>query len=298
MQDQAVIESSARQTILRAALKFAVALLSTLVFFLVWDRAEITYSRALSYNNSGLAHAAKGELSRAVTDYNEAIRLDPQNASFFINRGKAYEANGNLDHALADFDEAIDLRPRSATAYYERANSYSTKGDFDRAIADYSQVVRIYPKLASSYANRGIALYYGGSLSGARTDFKKALLLDPKRAYTALWLALAERRDNLPSELPQLATQLDMTTWPAPVVRLFLGDLSADAVLAAAANPNSKIMQGQVCEANFYTGELKLLDHAKVEALRLFQLAASNCPRSFDEWRAANAELRRLNANP
>ena len=171
------------------------------------------------------------------------------------------------------------------------------KGDFDRAIADYNQVIRLYPKHAPGYANRGRAFFYSGSLARARADFEQALLLDPKYAYAALWLDLAERRDNLPSRLPQLATQLDMAAWPAPVVRLFLGDLTADAALAAAADPQPEIMQGQVCEANFYTAELALLKHAKEEALRLFGVAASDCPRSFIEWRAANAELSRLNAS-
>jgi lipoprotein NlpI len=297
MQNQKVVEAAARQTIMRSVLKFVAALLFMLVFFLLWDRAEITYFRAISYNNSGRALDAKGDFDRALTDFNEAIRLDPQNASFYINRGNAYETKGDLDRAISDFDEAIRLRPKSATAYYQRANSYSTKGDFDRAIADYSQVIRIYPNLASGYANRGRAFFYGSSLSDARADFKQALRLDPKDAYTALWLDLVERRDNLPSELPQLAMHLDMTAWPAPVVKLFLGDLTVDAVLAAAADPKPETMRGQVCEANFYTAELKLLNHANNEALRLFQVAASDCPRSFDEWRAANEELRRLNAS-
>lgn len=297
MHYQDAVEGAARLNIMNSVLKFAVALLGILAFFLFWDRAEITYFRAISYNNSGLAFEAKGDLDRALTDYNEAIRLDPQNASFYINRGNTYEARGDLDHAIADYDQAIRLRPKSATAYYNRANSYSTKGDFDRAITDYNQVIRIYPKHAPGYANRGRAFFYNGSLARARTDFKQALLLDPKHAYAALWLDLADRRDNLPSQLPQVARQLDMTVWPAPVVRLFLGDLTADAVLAAAADPKPEIMQGQVCEANFYTAELTLLKHAKEEALPLFRLAASDCPRSFDEWRAANAELRRLNAS-
>ena len=191
MKTKTVVEAAARQTIMRSVLKFVAALLFMLVFFLLWDRAEITYFRAISYNNSGRALEAKGDIDRAVADFNEAIRLDPQNASFYINRGNAYETKGDLDLAIADFDEAIRLRPKSATAYYQRANSYSTKGDFDRAIADYSQVIRIYPNLASGYANRGRAFFYGGSLSDARADFKQALRLDPKHSLCG---ALARSR--------------------------------------------------------------------------------------------------------
>jgi lipoprotein NlpI len=278
-------------------LKFAIALLGTLAFFLFWDRAEIASFRATAYDHSGLAAKAKGDLDRAITDFNEAIRLNPQNISAYLNRGNTYEAKDDLDHAIADYSEAIRLYPKFATAYYDRGNVLTTKGDFERAIADYSQVIRIHPKHAPGFGNRGRAYFYAGSLALARADFKQALTLDPKHAYAALWLDLAERRDNLPSQLPEAANQLDMTVWPAPIVKLFLGNLTADAALAAATDPKPEIMQGQVCEANFYTAEMALLKNLKDEALRLFRLAASRCPRSFIEWRAAIAELSKLHAN-
>jgi hypothetical protein len=39
---------------------------------------------------------------------------------------------------------------------------------------------------------------------------------------------------------------------------------------------------------------LALRQSAKDEAVRLFRLSASGCPNSFDEWFAANAELKAL----
>ena len=296
MDYEAIVEYGAQKT-MNPVLKFAIALLAMLAFFLIWDRAEIANFRATAYNNSGLASKTKGDFDRAITDFSEAIRLNPQRTSAYDYRGNAYEAKGDLDRAIADYNEAIRLYPKFATAYYDRGNAYSTKGEFERAIADYSQVIRIHPKHPAGFTNRGRAYFYAGSLGQARSDFKQALTLDPKHAYAALWLDLAERRDNLPSTLPQVAKQLDLTVWPAPIVKFFLGDLTADALLGAATDPNSETMRGQICEANFYTAELELLKHVKKEALRLFQIAASDCPRSFIEWRAATAELSRLNSN-
>jgi hypothetical protein len=56
--------------------------------------------------------------------------------------------------------------------------------------------------------------------------------------------------------LSQAISQIDMTAWPAPVIRLFLGQMTPTAVLAAAADPDAGKKKGQVCEANFYSGEL------------------------------------------
>src|ERR1035437_8756378 len=157
--------NASRRNVMHPVLKFGIALLVTLAFFLFWDRAEIASFRATAYNNSGLAAKAKGDLDRAFTDSAEAIRLDPLNTAAFINRGNTYQAKRDLDRAIADYNEAIRLRPRSATAHYNRGNAFSSKGDFESAIADYNQVIRLHPKHAPGFANRGRTFFYAGSFA-------------------------------------------------------------------------------------------------------------------------------------
>jgi lipoprotein NlpI len=89
-----------------------------------------------------------------------------------------------------------------------------------------------------------------------------------------------------------------MTAWPAPVIRMFLGQLTPAAALAAADDPDADTKTGQICEANFYSGELALQTGGKDEATRLFKLASSGCPKGFNEYAAANAELKALGAAP
>lgn len=74
----------------------------------------------------------------------------------------------------------------------------------------------------------------------------------------------------------------------------FLGQLKAEAVLAAADDSDEDAKKGQVCEANFYTAELILRQGNKDGAKRQFRLAADDCPKGFPEWAAANAELKAL----
>jgi Tfp pilus assembly protein PilF len=49
----------------------------------------------------------KGDNDRAIADYNEAIRRDPNSALAFDNRGTAYLKKGDNDRAIADYNEAI-----------------------------------------------------------------------------------------------------------------------------------------------------------------------------------------------
>jgi lipoprotein NlpI len=76
-----------------------------------------------------------------------------------------------------------------------------------------------------------------------------------------------------------------------------LGEITHAQAIEAAEHKEPQIKKGQVCEANFYGGELALLKGTKQEAVRLFKVAANECPRSFLEWSAAKAELKALGAN-
>ena len=82
-----------------------------------------------------------------------------------------------------------------------------------------------------------------------------------------------------------------MSQWPAPIVRLFLGDTTFEVVLKAADDASSVKMRGQICEANFYAGEQALGRGATDEAVRLLHLAVDACPTRHLEWSTANAEL-------
>jgi Flp pilus assembly protein TadD len=59
--------------------------------------------------------------------------LDPQDAAAYYNRGLAYHEKGDLDRAIADFDQALALDPQAAEAYNNRGTAYYDKGDLDHA---------------------------------------------------------------------------------------------------------------------------------------------------------------------
>ena len=183
-------------------------------------------------------------------------------------------------------------------SYDDRGNAYRARGVIARAIADFIEAIRLDPKSADAYHNRGLTYLYSGSLDKALADVSGASELDPQDAYKALWADIVAQRNNASSPLSQASARIDMTPWPAPIVRSFLGRMPPDAVLAAADHADAKKKKSQVCEANFYSGELALRLKAKDEAVRLFRLAASDCAKDVNEWFAANAELKALGETP
>jgi tetratricopeptide (TPR) repeat protein len=53
----------------------------------------------------------RDDLDAAISEFKEAIRIDPDNAGFHFNLGLIYQAQGNPDPAIAEFKEAGRLDP-------------------------------------------------------------------------------------------------------------------------------------------------------------------------------------------
>jgi lipoprotein NlpI len=102
------------------------------------------------------------------------------------------------------------------------------------------------------------------------------------------------KRSDQQSDFAKVLTRIDLTKWPAPIVRLYLRQITAETALVAANDGDAKTRKGRLCEFNFYSGELALQGGSKDDAARLLRLAAADCPKSFAEFIAANAELKKL----
>ncbi len=62
-----------------------------------------------AFSNRGHAYAHLGRYQRAIQDYDEAIRLKPNNARAFYNRGKAKFKIGDKVGGNADIARAVKL---------------------------------------------------------------------------------------------------------------------------------------------------------------------------------------------
>jgi tetratricopeptide (TPR) repeat protein len=102
----------------------------------------------------GVDAASKGDPDQALADFNEAVRLDPDNADAYMNRGNSHSSIGSLDQAMDDYNKAIGLRPDYAAAYVNRGNLYEMQKDYARAREDWEQALRLDPKML--FAREGI----------------------------------------------------------------------------------------------------------------------------------------------
>ena len=141
---------------------------------------ETEQNLAEAFYNRGVAYRQKGQLDRAIEDYDQAIRLHPNYVFAYVNRGGIYAGKEQWDKALEDFNRAIQLNPNFADAFYSRGAVYRHKGEYDRAIKDYDQAIRFNPNYAAAFYYRGVARRALGQQARADADFAKATQLNPE----------------------------------------------------------------------------------------------------------------------
>jgi tetratricopeptide (TPR) repeat protein len=69
------------------------------------------------YNNRGIAFAEKGQYDLAISDFNQAIAIDPMYSKPYNNRGIVYRRREQYHQAISDFNKAISMNPLDAEAY-------------------------------------------------------------------------------------------------------------------------------------------------------------------------------------
>ena len=136
---------------------------------------------AFAFNGRGNAYWAKKDYDHAITDYDQAIKLNSTDAVFFSNRGGALVAKGEVDRGITDFDQSIRINPNLPRTYVDRGNAFRGKGLYDRAIADYDQAIKLEPKNAFVFNNRGNVYYTKKDYDRAIADFEASIRLNPNQ---------------------------------------------------------------------------------------------------------------------
>ncbi len=154
----------------------------------------------LAYFNRGIAKDAQGLYDEAIADFDEAVRLEPKNHWAYTNRGSSKHSKGQCNEAIADFNEAITLNPNHFTAYFNRAVVKYAKGLHDDAIADYDKAARLDPKSPRVYFNRGNAMVDKGLYDKAIADYDIAIRLEPSNPLAYYGRGNAKNRKGLHDE--------------------------------------------------------------------------------------------------
>lgn len=147
--------------------------------------------KALSINkNSVNAYLIRADVAinshrdyaQALEDMNEAIKLQPRFAGFFINRAFLRHNLDDYYGAMSDYDYAIQLDPNNYMAYYNRALLLSEVRDFDKALEDLNKVISLRGVDYRALYNRAIVKKEKRDFTGALDDVNKVIEAYPSLA--------------------------------------------------------------------------------------------------------------------
>jgi tetratricopeptide (TPR) repeat protein len=145
----------------------------------------------------GIGHHKNRDYHRAIGEFSEAIRLDPNNVNAYRWRSQAYAAIGDHPGADRDYSKVQELRELASTHqptmvklaktfYFQRVH-YGNEAECNQAIADITEAMRIQGNNPAAAYNRGVAYFQKGELDRAIEDFTQCLQLGPSAvdAYKA-----------------------------------------------------------------------------------------------------------------
>jgi predicted outer membrane repeat protein len=110
----------------------------------------------------GAACSVQGRFGEAVTHFQEALQLRPNQAEGYQSLGIALARQGNLGEAVAHFQQALRLQPDRADVQLNLGHALRQQGRLDEAVACYRQAI----------ANSG-GLYSAGTVTVSASAFTR-----------------------------------------------------------------------------------------------------------------------------
>ena len=269
---------------------------------------------SLHYNR-GQVYEQLNDLDKAIADYQAAVELKPGERIGFLDTGKvemiaaarlksnhhgrlanAYAAKGDLERAAATYENAIAVYPRNPRIYFERSKLFVARGDLAGARTDLDLAVKLEPQWAPIYTRRAMVAFQTDDFQQAAADYAQAWQIDRTGAglpkdYIPLWHYIMLGRSDVNAASRALRERLpamDQSAWPFPIAKMLLGQQSIAQTLEAAITAEER------CEAEFYSGELLLLQGDTAAARAALTRAHDSCPNRFIEFKGAQIEIKRM----
>ncbi len=131
------------------------------------------------HQSRGLALMSTGRFEEALAAFDDALALDPKQASVLLTRAQLRFDLGQVGPALQDTQTVIDLYPRAEQPWDMRARMAERLGRVDLAQAAFEASEQRWPSNATQLFKLGLLQRQVGLEEEAQEALQKAYLLDP-----------------------------------------------------------------------------------------------------------------------
>ncbi len=134
------------------------------------------------HNSLGTMYIDKGLIDKAIAEYVEAVKYKPVFPQAYYNLGNACIKKGMVDDAIKFFNKAISQGMYNPQIFNNLGSAYMKKGMMDEAVAQYQRALSVYRDFAEVHSNLGYVYTEKGDLYRAMFELKEALRLQPSHA--------------------------------------------------------------------------------------------------------------------
>jgi tetratricopeptide (TPR) repeat protein len=136
---------------------------------------------AASLVSQGLQAQLAGDNTTAESTYQQAIKLDPNNAVAHYDLGTVYDRQGDKSQAISQYTATLVIEPTFTDALFNLADD-TASSDPTSAANLYLRVLALQPSFAAAWLNLGFILEGEGNAADAKADWAKAVALDASLA--------------------------------------------------------------------------------------------------------------------
>lgn len=148
------------------------------------DEIRCLFSRepspAAGHRREGLLHEQRGQYAAAQASYEQALRVDPGDASAYYNLARLHAdfLNDPDGKSALLYAEAVRRDRTYATRYNNYGIIYLQKNEPRKADAEFCKILRMDPDNAAALAGRGFAALALGRCADAAGFFDRSLAAD------------------------------------------------------------------------------------------------------------------------
>lgn len=139
------------------------------------------------HNILGIGYFYRGNLDRAMLQYQEALRLKPDYIEVFYNIGLVHKAKKEHKESIVMFLKALGMTAfneiQFAKMYNEIGINYGELENPDQALKAFASAVKYSPDSVEFRNNYAYALLMQGELDTAFKEYQEVLKMDPGNSY-------------------------------------------------------------------------------------------------------------------
>tara|TARA_B100000131_G_scaffold315254_1_gene353357 strand:+ start:923 stop:2218 length:1296 start_codon:yes stop_codon:yes gene_type:complete len=140
--------------------------------------------------NAGNKSYKRGDLSKATSYYEKALKFDPNFYLAYFQLGVLQKKQGQSQAAISSLNKVLEIKPDHDKTWFTLGTAYETDGKLDLAVEHYQKAININPGYTKAYGNMGKILTEKQEYKKAEDILKTVMQIDSDYADGYMRLGL------------------------------------------------------------------------------------------------------------